>query len=93
MASTHIFVFLKMDPYCIDPYFSNLLKWTHILGPIFFYVFTKFGPIFLIWVKKVQIWHKKLPMHPPGASATFRRPNHGEKVSSVYSNIGRTAKK
>ena len=59
---THIFVFSKLDPYCIDPYFSNFQKYTHILEPIFFIWVHTFGPIFLIWVQKVQIWYKKLPM-------------------------------
>ena len=65
-----------MDPYDLDPHFrifksgpilhgpifSIFQKWTHILGPIFFYGFKPFGATFLIWVQKVQIWPKKLPM-------------------------------
>ena len=62
IVSTHIFVYSIMDPYCIDPYFSNFQKNTHILVPIFFIWVHRFGPIFLIWVQKVQIWPKKLPM-------------------------------
>ena len=44
IALTHIYLFPKFDPYFL----------THI-----YYGFKMDKPIFLIWVKKVQIWAKK----------------------------------